>query len=110
MKNSFVLMNEKDRALVISQVAQRMGLPPNVVEKDWWVTAVLRAVIGTSCSEYISFKGGTSLSKAWGLIERFSEDVDLAISPVFFGIEPSTRSQRLKLKKQSRDYVTKKCR
>lgn len=105
MKNSIVTLNTSDRALVISQTAQRVQLSPNVVEKDWWVTAVLRAVLGTSCSKHVSFKGGTSLSKAWGVIERFSEDVDLALSPAFFGIEPTTRSQRLKLRKESRTFL-----
>ncbi|MBO4588251.1 MAG: nucleotidyl transferase AbiEii/AbiGii toxin family protein [Bacteroidales bacterium] len=106
MKNSIVTLNSSDRALVISQTSQRVQLPPNVVEKDWWVTAVLRALLGTSCSKHVSFKGGTSLSKAWGVIERFSEDVDIAISPVFFGIEPTTRSQRLKLRKECRTFLT----
>lgn len=106
MKNSIVSMNDNDKALVIMQTAQRVGLPPTVVEKDWWVTAVLRAMLGTSCAAHLSFKGGTSLSKAWGLIERFSEDVDLALSPAFFDIEPTTRSQRLKLRKESRVYLT----
>lgn len=105
MNNSIVTLNESDRALVISQAAQRVQLPPNVVEKDWWVTAVLRAVLGTSCSEYVSFKGGTSLSKAWGIIERFSEDVDVSLSPSFFGIEPTTRSQRLRLRKECRKFL-----
>lgn len=108
MKNSIATLNASDRALVITQTAQRVGLPPNVVEKDWWVTAVLEAILGTSCSTYISFKGGTSLSKAWGVIERFSEDVDLAISPAFFGIEPTTRSQRLKLRKECRMFLAGK--
>lgn len=108
MKNSIVTLNASDRALVISQAAQRVHLPPNVVEKDWWVTSVLRAIHGSSCSKHVSFKGGTSLSKAWGVIERFSEDVDLAISPAFFAIEPSTRSQRLKLRKESRAFLTSK--
>ncbi len=108
MKNSIVTLNDSDRALVISQSAQRVQLPPNVVEKDWWVTAVLRAMLGTSCADYVSFKGGTSLSKAWGLIERFSEDVDLALLPAFFGIEPTTRSLRLKLRKDCRTFLTGK--
>lgn len=108
MKNSFVTLNDSDRAMVITQTAQRVHLPPNVVEKDWWVTAVLMAILGTSCSKYVCFKGGTSLSKAWELIERFSEDVDLALSPAFFGIEPTTRSQRLKLRKESRLFLTGK--
>lgn len=107
MRNSIATLNNSDKALVIMQTAQRVGLPPTVVEKDWWVSAVLRAIHETSCARHVSFKGGTSLSKAWGLIERFSEDVDLALSPAFFSIEPTTRSQRLKLRKESRAYLTK---
>lgn len=53
MKNSFVTLNDSDRAMVITQTAQRVHLPPNVVEKDWWVTAVLMAILGTSCSKYV---------------------------------------------------------
>ena len=53
-------------------------------EKDWWVTAVLCAVFRTSIGKYLLFKGGTSLSKGWDLINRFSEDIDLALSRDFF--------------------------
>lgn len=48
------------------------------IEKDWWVTQVLKAIFALPYSEHLSFKGGTSLSKAWNIIERFSEDM---ISP-----------------------------
>jgi len=54
-----------------------------VIEKDWWVTITLKALFQTECKDSLIFKGGTSLSKGWGLIERFSEDIDLAISPSF---------------------------
>ncbi|MDR0830872.1 MAG: nucleotidyl transferase AbiEii/AbiGii toxin family protein [Prevotellaceae bacterium] len=50
------------------------------VEKDWWVTAVLRALFSLPYAESLSFKGGTSLSKCYNLIERFSEDVDIAVN------------------------------
>ena len=53
------------------------------------------------------FKGGTSLSKGFGIIERFSEDIDLAISHSFFGIEKTGKSQREKLRKMSRAYIHK---
>ncbi len=54
------------------------GTNPALVEKDYWVTQVLR-VIAADYSGGTVFKGGTSLSKAWGLIQRFSEDIDLLI-------------------------------
>ena len=59
------------------------GLSKIIIEKDWWVTAVLRALFSLTYAEHLSFKGGTSLSKCWGLIERFSEDVDIAVNRNF---------------------------
>lgn len=57
----------------------------NVVEKDWWVTLVLKAVFRTPYAPHLLFKGGTSLSKCWKLISRFSEDIDLAIDRDYLG-------------------------
>ena len=56
-----------------------------IVEKDWWVTAVLRAMFCLPYSRHLSFKGGTSLSKCWHLIDRFSEDIDIAIDREYLG-------------------------
>ncbi len=59
----------------------------------------------TDCHEFLLFKGGTSLSKGFHIIERFSEDIDIAISHSFFGIEKTTKSQRDKLRKTARKYI-----
>lgn len=75
------------------------------IEKDWWVTVTLKALSQTDCHEALIFKGGTSLSKGFHIIERFSEDIDLAISHAFFGIEKTTKSQREKLRKTARSYI-----
>lgn len=56
------------------------GVSARIYEKDFYVTAALRAVIAAHGAEMV-FKGGTSLSKAYGLIERFSEDIDLLVVP-----------------------------
>jgi hypothetical protein len=64
----------------IDAAARALGLAPLFVEKDYWVTQVLRA-LNTRHSGWFVFKGGTSLSKGYGLIERFSEDVDILVSP-----------------------------
>jgi len=77
-----------------------------IVEKDWWVTTVLKALYSTSVAPYLSFKGGTSLSKAWNMVERFSEDIDLALHHSYFKIEGTNKSQREKLRKTSRKYLT----
>lgn len=66
-----------------NQVAEHIGIPPSVVEKDWWVVRILEIVFKTSAAEHLVFKGGTSLSKSWNLIHRFSEDIDLAIDRKF---------------------------
>ena len=59
------------------------GLRPAVIEKDYYVTEVLRIVAATAGDKVI-FKGGTSLSKGWNLIQRFSEDIDLFLDPLAF--------------------------
>jgi predicted nucleotidyltransferase component of viral defense system len=67
------------------QIAEATGMSAFAVEKDWWVVQTLSAVFETEISRQLVFKGGTSLSKAWNLIRRFSEDIDLAINREFFG-------------------------
>lgn len=62
----------------VSSVSQYMGLPEVYIEKDYWVTRSLKQLSESDISEYVVFKGGTSLSKAHKLIQRFSEDIDLA--------------------------------
>ena len=57
------------------------------VEKDLWVTVVLQQVFSLPVAKHLVFKGGTSLSKVWKVIQRFSEDIDLAIDPSIWGFE-----------------------
>ena len=96
--------NEKQE--VLSEVAAKVGLPTFVVEKDWWVVQTLRLITQMDIADQIVFKGGTSLSKAWGLIDRFSEDIDLAINREFFGYSGDiSRTQVGKLKDASSKYL-----
>ncbi len=64
-------------------MADELKLPPAIVEKDYYITEALR-VIATTCGDKIIFKGGTSLSKGWNLIQRFSEDIDIFLDPKSF--------------------------
>ena len=64
---------------LIQATANHIEIPAVHVEKDYWVTRVLKRLHESDYSEIVVFKGGTSLSKAHRLIERFSEDVDLAL-------------------------------
>ena len=63
----------------IDFTAQQMGILPIYVEKDYWVTYVLHLIFHDSIGTETVFKGGTALSKCFGLIERFSEDIDLVV-------------------------------
>jgi predicted nucleotidyltransferase component of viral defense system len=69
-----------DFADALLATAQALHLPEAFVEKDYWVTTVLQALADSSYREFLVFKGGTALSKAYGLGQRFSEDVDLALT------------------------------
>lgn len=62
---------------------QSRGLRPAIIEKDYFVTEALRVISGTA-GDKIIFKGGTSLSKGWNLIQRFSEDIDIFLDPQGF--------------------------
>ena len=76
--------SEDERKAMIQVISEEKGIDEASVEKDWWVTMVLYALFHSSISNYLLFKGGTSLSKGWGIINRFSEDIDLALSRDFF--------------------------
>ena len=81
----FIDIPEDSQRQAINTVALKTGLPPSSIEKDWWVTQVLKALHTLPYAEHIAFKGGTSLSKCWNLIARFSEDVDIALSREYLG-------------------------
>ena len=81
----WVQLPVRDRLKIIEQVGIQVRLSLRSVEKDWWVTMVLKALFAMPFANHLSFKGGTSLSKCWNLIERFSEDVDIAIDREFLG-------------------------
>lgn len=106
MNNQWFLLSEKEQYQIISQTAAKLGFSEVVIEKDWWVCMVLRAVFQSKYKNSIVFKGGTSLSKAYGIIERFSEDVDLIIDYHFLGFEDfHSKSQIKKLRKASGNFI-----
>lgn len=71
--------NEKLFKQSIRFAAQHKGIKDVYVEKDYWVTFALHTIFQSSASEFSVFKGGTALSKCYGFIERFSEDIDLVV-------------------------------
>ena len=105
MKN-FIKLSKKDKINIFNQTSERSGLPSSAVEKDWWVTLSLNIIFSLPYANQIVFKGGTSLSKAWDLIERFSEDIDLVIDRKHLGFEGElSKTQVKKLRKASFNFI-----
>jgi hypothetical protein len=67
---------------VIAACAEAMGIPEVYIEKDYWLCYLLKKLSNSSYKEQVVFKGGTSLSKVYKIIERFSEDIDLGLFPI----------------------------
>jgi len=86
-ETAFYKLPDKEKLLLFTQLKQEVNLPLPSIEKDWWVVQTLALVFKMEAAPYLVFKGGTSLSKAWNIIERLSEDVDLALSREFLGFE-----------------------
>ena len=74
------------------------GLREAIIEKDYYVTEALR-IITAAAGDKVIFKGGTSLSKGWNLIQRFSEDIDIFFDPTSFGLPLGKRGIDRELKK-----------
>ena len=102
MAETFLLLAAQDRRVALGVAADRSGRPAHLLEKDVWVVWALNTLYAAPLGEHLVFKGGTSLSKAYQVIHRFSEDVDLtydirAIAPDLVGDNgeglPKTRSE-----------------
>lgn len=77
------LFEHTDFEQAMLRAAERFAVSEQFVEKDYYVTEILR-VVADQLGDRATFKGGTSLSKGWGLTTRFSEDIDLFVNPERF--------------------------
>jgi hypothetical protein len=106
-KINFYKVDKKEKEAVFNAIAAQKGMKPFAVEKDWWVSRTLEIIFQMNIAQHLVFKGGTSLSKAWKLINRFSEDIDLAIDREFFGFTGNLgKNQRDNLRKTAGIYTT----
>ena len=116
--DEFARRTNDDRLAFINEAAARRDVTPIIIEKDFWVCWTLRRLMSVPVlADNLTFKGGTSLSKAYGIIERFSEDIDLTIGrnapmivdtspPMDNGISGKERERRTKaLKAAAQRYV-----
>lgn len=102
MKLSFLILPEDERRLYIEQAAVRRNLSPVILEKDFWVCWLLGILFESKFAGSLVFKGGTSLSKIFGVIDRFSEDIDLSHSPTFLQLPEAGTSRN-----QANKWMTK---
>ena len=79
MAEAFLCLDARERADILRTVAARSGRAAIILEKDIWVCWVLQALFSMPDPHPMAFKGGTSLSKVYGIIDRFSEDVDVTL-------------------------------
>ena len=83
----FAQMSKEDRDFVFSKTALEKGITKEIVEKDFWVCLMLDYLFTKSkFKNLLTFKGGTSLSKGFDIINRFSEDIDLILDWTSLGV------------------------
>ena len=100
-------LSKKERLEIYQEAHDTLGFSKIVIEKDWWVTAVLRALFALPYAKNLSFKGGTSLSKCYNLIERFSEEIDIAVYRDFLGFSGNLSKTQIndKLRRAACSFV-----
>ena len=113
MAESYFALGAEDQGEVLEQARAKTGRPTHLLEKDVWVVWTLGALFESPLAADLTFKGGTSLSKVYKIIDRFSEDIDLTydirkLIVDFTGGEeflPASRSQASKWTKAVRDRL-----
>ncbi len=87
MHLAFLKLSPTERGLYLQQAALNRGMQPSIMEKDFWVCWLLGVLFShPEFKDILVFKGGTSLSKVFNVIQRFSEDIDLSLAPSFLKI------------------------
>lgn len=88
MSTRFLAMSDRDRTLAFDTAALTLHLNAVILEKDFWASWLLGLLFAQpELAPFLVFKGGTSLSKVFGVIDRFSEDIDLCLVPEFVGAD-----------------------
>ncbi len=91
----FTTLSQIERKNLIQKVAFELGMRFDIIEKDIWVCYVLEKLFSIEeLKGKLVFKGGTCLSKAYGLIERFSEDIDLTIGRSYLNLKENLKKNK----------------
>lgn len=115
-------LNTEEREEVFAIAADSLGVPSIVVEKDFWVCWTLGRLFarpltmaigpgadGADLTDRLVFKGGTSLSKVYGIIDRFSEDIDITVDRGFLGVETPRAGDARKRRDRLREMIERAC-
>lgn len=99
---------DETKIRLFAETSRQIGLPSSsAAEKDWWVVHTLAIIFSMDCANALIFKGGTSLSKGWNVIQRFSEDIDLALDREFLGFSGElTKGDIKKLRRKSFQFIS----
>ncbi|KTC75373.1 hypothetical protein Lbir_0518 [Legionella birminghamensis] len=104
--NNFANLPESEKQAYYEFTADKKGLPEYIIEKDFWVCWSLKQLFLLSdIGENLIFKGGTSLSKAYQLIERFSEDIDISIDKKYLGFIEERDPEQVSSKKKQQALI-----
>jgi len=107
--SEWLKLTDANKRNIFAETARKKALPISSIEKDWWVVQTLLAIFSTEYADKLVFKGGTSLSKGWKLIERFSEDLDLALDREFLGFAGDLSKKEIhKLRYASYEFISTK--
>lgn len=111
--NEISLLSKDERILFFRTASEIMNMPFEIIEKDYWVVWILERLFSLEkLKSHLTFKGGTSLSKIYRLIDRFSEDIDLSIERGFFGFGSPDGPENAPSKKKQQailDNLAKTC-
>jgi len=106
--DEFLLLGKKDKRAYFESAAEKLNIMPQLIEKDFWVCWVLKALFSLKgIGEHLTFKGGTSLSKCYNVIKRFSEDIDISIERLYLSksktIEPDKNASNKENQKRLKE-------
>lgn len=100
-------LSDESRRKIFTETGADRGLMPFAIEKDWWGVHTIALIYKMECAGSLVFKGGTSLSKGWSLIQRFSEDIDLALGREYLGFKGELEIAEIRrLRRRSFEYLT----
>ncbi|MCG8429851.1 MAG: nucleotidyl transferase AbiEii/AbiGii toxin family protein, partial [Candidatus Omnitrophica bacterium] len=100
--DKFIELSDEDKRAYFEVSAAELNVMPQLIEKDFWVCWILKTLFSLPESGgHLTFKGGTSLSKCYDVIRRFSEDVDVSIERTFLSSEASIEPDKDKSNKEN---------